>query len=120
MTEFEIYSKVVTVGGKELRLRPLTGRFIGRLFKAINSVGDIEEAINSAGDLEEVDKTKPKMSDMKEFLNEETMAAIHEVCLETMKRSYPDASKEGLEDFVTVNMFSLFEKVCEINLPSKE
>jgi hypothetical protein len=113
MSMFEIYTKTVTIttpkGPLSLSIRPLSGRFLPKLYSVIgkmSNVADVEDSGNNA----------------KEFFNnidEETVEKAHSICLETMIKSYPAEDKQALDEFVSQNLLTLLPAIIEVNLNQK-
>ena len=104
---FQIYTKEFKLkdasGNEETyRLRPLTGRFLPKLFGIMGKLSTGEG---------EVDMSK---------LDEEAMAKLHMICLETFKRSYPNEKEEALDEFVSQNLLRLIEPVFAVNMNPPE
>ncbi len=115
---FDAYAKEVeieTVAGGivKFKMRPLSGRFLPKLFTII---GKIEKVGEAEGDSEV--KKKEKFSETLDALGEDGILALHELCLETLKKSYKDESEERLDEFVSQNLFQLFPALMEVNINS--
>ena len=103
MVLFEIYTKKVdftdaTGTKKELELRPLSGRYLGKLFNAAKVFDGVEEA------------------DMLEKMDEKIIGDLHFIVLETLKTSYPKEDEKLLDEFASQNLFRLLEPVIEVNV----
>lgn len=101
---FEIYKKNVEItdanGSKDVyTLRPLSGRFLPKLYRVIK---------------------KMSPDDGKEFsvkdLDEEVLGDLHEIALETFKKSYPAQEVDVLDQWVAQNLMLLIEPLLEVNL----
>lgn len=101
---FEIYTKEVEVNGETYKLRPLSGRFIGKLYGCINKLG-VEEGMSE--------------KEAAKNLNGEAMADLHDITLETFKKSYPKEDESKLDEFVTQNLTKLIQPIIEVNLNTK-
>ncbi len=102
---FEIFTKEVEVkiGGNTHKyvLRPLSGRHLPKFYSIVKKIQQ-----NKEGD--KVDVT--------EFLDENTVASLHELTLETFKKSYPKEDEEKLDEFVSQNLLSLMEGLMQVNI----
>lgn len=98
MSKFEIYTKEVVIGNETYKLRPLSGRFLPKLYSVAKS---FNKDSSDDGSLE--------------GMSEDTISNIHSVCLETLKASYPDQKPEDLDLFVSSNLWALFKAVTEVN-----
>lgn len=102
---FEIYTKEVEIvdksGNKQVyKLRPLSGRFLPKLYSAMSKFQGIKEG-------EEFDVS---------VLDEDTVQKLHTICLETFKASYPDQDVKVLDEFVSQNLLKLLEPVIQVNV----
>jgi len=102
MTMFEIYKEEVEIDGNKYELRPLSGRFLPKLFSLMNKF-EGEEDEESIGNLDE-----------------DTIAKFHLLALETFKKSYPKEDVEKLDEFVTQNLFVLIEGLMKVNLKKQQ
>ena len=100
---FEIYTKEVKVGELTYKLRPLSGRFLPKLYAIINKFENMDEK----------DKTS---SAAFKLLDEDSITKLHELLLETFKKSYPNENVEKLEEFVSQNLLQLFEPLMQVNM----
>lgn len=98
---FEIFTKEVEIKGEKYTLRPLSGRHLPKFFKVL-------KALEGSG------KTA---DDFLTNLDEESMGLAHELCLETLKASYPDKEVALLDQFVTQNLLQMMPVLVEVNLP---
>jgi hypothetical protein len=105
MKMFEVYTKEVKIkiGDKEetYLLKPLSGKFYPKFSLLLSKFQKVTSTENGV-DLEKVDSS--------------TFGIAHELCLETMKKSYPDQKEESLDEFVTQNLFSIIPALIEVNL----
>lgn len=99
--------KSVEIDGRPYNLRPLTGRFLPKLFAVLQSFNFKQG--------EEIDTSEV----MKSF-DEATVQKLHELLLETFKKSYPKEDAEKLDEFVTQNFLQLFPALIEVNLNTKK
>lgn len=113
MTEFDIYTKQVEVGGKELKLRPLDGKHLPKMWAILTSTDD-----SSKLSKQELDKLsdEEKADLVKGMFTEENMTTIYQLCLHTMERSYPNKDEEGIKDFTSLNLMELFNVITDINM----
>ena len=106
MVTFDIYIKEVeieTCTGKQiLRLRPLSGRFLPKLYSVLKSFG--------------MGGTAVKPEELFDSLDEITIKNIHELILETLKKSYPEQKEVILDEFVSQNLLKLINALVEVNL----
>lgn len=107
MSIFEIYKKEVKLplrNGKEitLELRPLSGRFLPKLFSVASKFSADEK------------------DQMKLFEDEKSISDLHSIVLETLVKSYPTEDRAVLEDFASQNLFKLIEGVIEVNIGKQE
>jgi len=106
---FEVYTKEVKilVNDKEetYKLKPLTGRYYPKFSHLLTK---FQKASNDKDglDIEKIDS--------------ETFGVAHELCLETLKKSYPEQDVNNLDEFVTQNLFSLITALIEVNINSKK
>lgn len=96
---FEIYTEEVEVSGEKYLIRPLSGRFLPKLFSLMENFDGEED-------------NKKAMAN----LDEDTIAKFHLLALETFKKSYPKEDKDILDEFVTQNLFVLIEVIMKVNL----
>lgn len=101
---FEIYTKDVTIGGKTYSLKPLSGRFLPKLYSVMTKFNEAKEG-------EEVSMNR---------LDEDTVAKLHELSLETFKKSYPDEDADKLDGWISQNLLLLLEALITVNINSEE
>jgi len=102
---FEIFTKEVEIkvgdNVHKYTLRPLSGRFLPKLYSVIGKLqSKDEEGIGS-------------------FLEEDTIKVLHELILETFRKSYPNEDENKLDEFVSQNIMLLLEAVIEVNINDK-
>lgn len=107
---FEIYKKKVEINGTEYELRPLPGKFLPKVYHLLGKL-DFKEHKGE-------DAAEQGMRVLKAFSQDE-VAMIHDVCMETMLRSYPEQNKAQVEDFVSQNLMTLLTAVIEVNLSNR-
>ena len=107
---FEIYKKTITLNGTSYELRPLSGRFLPKLYRVLSSA-----KVEEREDMTDEERGKAFLDSM----SAQDIADLHEVVLETFKRSYPNQDKDVLEDFVSQNLMTLFGAVVEVNLNNR-
>jgi len=95
---FEIYTKEVEIKGEKYLLRPLAGRYIGKLYSVIGKLQGTDE------------------KDLLSKLDEDTMSKMYDVCYETFRSSYPKESEETVANFVSQNLMKLIEPVITVNI----
>ena len=105
MTQFEIYTKLVNIKDSEYKIRPLAGRFLPKLYSIFAKI--------------EADRKEHGEDNFLRALDEQTILFTHELCLETMRKSYPDRDAVLLDEFVSQNLWAVFSAVAEVNLNNK-
>jgi len=111
---FEIYTKEVEIkepSGNlvKYKLRPLSGRFLSRVF-------DIVKVLSK----QDIDKTLSKEEQAKksfDAFSEDVVNKLHSVVFETLKASYPKENHEQLDAFTSQNMLYFMDAVISINMP---
>lgn len=101
MTRFDIYTKTVEIAGNDYIIKPLPGKFYDKFLRVIKGFN-----VSTGTDQELLDSLSP-----------ESFKEAHELCVETMKLSYPDDPVDKIDLWVTQNFNKIFEAVTEINLP---
>jgi hypothetical protein len=99
---FDIYTKEVEIKGEKYTLRPLSGRFIGKLYSIV-------------GKMSETGK-----EDLSKQFDEETMANMYDLAYETFKASYPDQDEKTISAFVSQNLMLLIEPIVQVNINQPE
>ena len=95
---FGINTKEVVIKGDTYVLRPLSGRFIGKLYSVIGKLqGKDEKEIASN-------------------LDEDTMSKMFDIVFETFKASYPKQDEKSVSEFVSQNLMILIEPVVSVNV----
>jgi hypothetical protein len=97
---FETYDTEVEIDGQKYTLKPVSGRYLGKLMNVVRKFQGKSD------------------SNIIESLDEEAVANLYEVSLETFKKSYPSEDVAKLEAFVTQNLFKLIEGVMKVNIKS--
>lgn len=105
MTQFEIYTKLVKINDAEYKVRPLAGRFLPKLYAVFAKI--------------EAGRKEHGEDNFLQALDDQTILFAHELCLETMKKSYPERDPAVLDEFVSQNLWAVFGAVAEVNLNSK-
>jgi len=104
---FDIYTKdiEVEINGEtqKYKFRPLSGRFLPRLYSVIGAMQKVEDTEKTLQSLEE-----------KDFAN------LHTLVLETFKASYPKEDADKLDLFVSQNLFKFVEPVMQVNMNADE
>jgi len=95
---FDIYTTEVEINNEKYTLRPLSGRFIGKLYSVIGKL--------QADDEKEVIKQ----------LDEDTMNKFYEIAYETFKSSYPNIEDDKVKQFVSQNLIKLIEPIVKVNI----
>jgi hypothetical protein len=115
MSVFEIYTKAITLkttgGDREFKLRPLSGKHLPKLYKVMKIFMGQEETEG----LTEAEKNQ-KFFDK---LNEETIADLHSMLVETFVKSYPQDSKDEIDEFVSQNLIALMPALIEVNFNNR-
>ena len=104
---FELYTEEVKLkdpSGKEetYRLRPLTGRYLPKLYSIISKLHNDDGS-------EDIDVSN---------FDEKTIADMHTIVFETFKRSYPNEDETKLDEFVSQNLMKLVGPVFGLNIKS--
>ena len=60
---------------------------------------------------------KSGSSDIEDVIDEEFMSAVMDVCKRSLRTSYPDASDDVLDMFVTLYSHQLLPAIIELNSP---
>jgi hypothetical protein len=107
--EFEVFTKEVEINGQKYKLRPLSGRHLPKLFNVIKKIEVNEGSTNNEA-----------VSSFLSKIDEETIQDLHSLGLETLKKSYPNSNQETLDEFVTQNLFKLFEAITQVNIPHQD
>jgi len=97
--------KLKRANGEEdtFTIHPLTYKYLPKIFNLLNKLKDLDG-------LEEDNTSK-----FFEVFDEPTIMSLQELCLATMKISYPEEKEEVLQSFVTSNLFEIFPIVIEVN-----
>ena len=93
-----------------LMLKPLKGKYYKKLWTLSGTL------MSNKSIKENANATEEELGE--EFfksLSEENVEKLHEVCLETLKLSYPSANVDDLELFVSSHLFNLFGVIMQIN-----
>jgi hypothetical protein len=93
---FEIYKKTVQVNGVGYEIKPLSGKFLPKMFALMKTFQGSDDVVSK--------------------LDEATVATMHELCLETFKQSYPDKGIDDLDRFVSQNLVAIFPLVVDVNV----
>jgi hypothetical protein len=110
---FDVYVKDVKVktktGEVSLKIRPLSGKYLPKLYAAIGKLSFSDDA-----ELSDAERSKQFL----QSLDEAAVQNLHEVVLETLKKSYPGEPVESLDEFASQYFIQLFPLVIEVNLGS--
>lgn len=106
---FEVYKEEVeleTPSGKfKYKLVPLDGEYLAKLFGIVTNL-NLKEGVS---DEEMIKNFKP-----------EVIKDMHNIVLETFKRSYPkEFEAEDMEGFVSQNLLKLFQPIIKLNVKEK-
>lgn len=104
--EFSIFTKEVEIDGTTYKLRPLSGRFLPKLYAVISKI-DLKEGEDVSNE------------EMMKMLDEANIVNLHFIALETFKKSYPDKNVDELDEWVSQNLLNLLGSLIEVNLNSK-
>jgi len=88
----------------DLTLKPITGIMLKKVFSisnAFKNVGEDEEAY------------------LELLANTEVLSDCLDIVTESIHKSYPDWSKETVDEFVSVNLFALLSLVFQTNARQK-
>lgn len=102
MTMFDVYTKNITINATEYKIRPLAGRFLPKLYRVFASIENGKKAHGEDNFLQALDET--------------TVSFVHELCVETITKSYPDKDPVVIEEFVSQNLWAIFGAIAEVNL----
>lgn len=96
---FEIYQREVEINGTKYTLKPLSGKYLPKLYSLVSVFDKVgkDDAFASA-------------------LDEKTVEIMFTVCFESFRSSYPNEPAEKLEAFVSQNLVKIFPAVVEVNL----
>lgn len=111
---FEIYTKEVEIkepNGNvvKYKLRPLSGRFLPKLYSIIGTMKKNETNTKGLTDEEKAAKAF-------ENLDEDTVNKLHSLTFETLKKSYPKEDAEVLDEFASQNLMQFLGALIEVNL----
>ena len=95
----------IEIDGKQYIIRPLTGKYIGKLFTVMKSMSKIKEG------------SSPE--EIFSVINEDTATALHELIYATLQKANTGMNPEELDEYVTQDMFKLMGKILEINMPKQ-
>lgn len=104
---FSVKTTEIEIEGEKYELKPLTGKYLPQIYSIVQKMQEANpDGKEDANTLAAFDK--------------QTVEDLHEVCLETMKKSYPSQDTKELEDWVSQNMLLLIEGVFTVNLGSQK
>jgi hypothetical protein len=101
---FEITTRDVVIKGETYKLRPLTGRFLPKLYAI----------------LAKAPKDQDQEGVMKMFADEQVVQNLYDIAVETLKKSYPEKDITQVEEFVSQNLLALFQPLIELNLGTEQ
>lgn len=87
----------ITIDGKDITIKPLTGKYFAKFMKAASKMPQDESA--------------------KDF-DEEAIAAFHELGVASIKDSFKDLSPDEIEFIVTSNFATIIKVVASVNTPN--
>lgn len=96
-----------------LTLKPLRGKHYKKLWTLSGKLMSTKGIKKDATDEE-------RGEEFFKTLDEDSVEKLHEVCLETLKLSYPSAKVDELELFVSSHLFNLFGVIMQINFGEAE
>lgn len=96
--EFHIYTKDVKIGDTTYTIRPLTGRYLPKLYNAVSEMASEDGKVKT------------------EALSEKNMADLHLLAFETFKKSYPQEDETTLDEFVSQNLLGIIGPMVEVNM----
>lgn len=99
---FEVFSKTIKIKDDEYTLRPLSGRYLPKLYEVASKLGK--------GDDEE---------DILANLNEEVVKKLHDLALQTFVTAYPQEDKDKIDLFVSQNLLEILPVLIELNMGSE-
>jgi len=102
---FEIYENTIEIEGENYIIKPLSGKYIGLLFEVIKDL-DVEDKEDEKAILQK--------------LSADVIAKLHEICFQTMKKSYPEQQDDKLSDWVSQNLFNLVKPIVKVNINNKQ
>lgn len=100
--DFHIFTKDIKIGDTTYTLRPLTGRFLPKLYGVITKLTKEDGNVNLSE------------------LNENNIKDLHLLALETFKKSYPQENEEKIDEFVSQNLMPIITALVEVNLASTD
>lgn len=113
-TMFELYTKEVEIAGQKYKFRPLSGRYIGKLYKltmAMSKARDEASAENPGASDEVLNKET-----MVRFMTEENVLNLHTLSCEMVKASYPDQDPQHVDEWVSQNLLEMLGPLNEVNM----
>jgi UDP-galactopyranose mutase len=118
MKMFEVYTKEVQIKDSNgnvntYKLRPLSGRFTKKLFDTIKATAPKNKLDESLTEEEQ------RIERLKQ-LDTQALQDLHELLVETFKKSYPNQELEQIDEFCTQNLMSLLEPLLEVNMGKDE
>ena len=111
---FEIYTKEVEIkepNGNvvKYKLRPLSGRFLPKLYSILGKMQVRQKELKGLSEEEKNIKSF-------EQLDEDTISKLHSLTFETLKKSYPKENEEVLNEFASQNLLQFLGALIEVNL----
>jgi hypothetical protein len=106
MTMFDIYVEEFEIEDskgnvEKYRIKPLTGKYLPKMYDIVSRMGDAENVDIS-------------------MFDEKTVSMIHELCLESFKKSYPNEPEDLLNAFVSQNLMVIMAAVFKVNMRVKQ
>lgn len=85
------------IDGKKITIKPLTGRYFAKFMKAASKMPQ----------------------DGNTDIDEESIAAFHELGVVSLQEAYKDLPKEEIEYVVTSNFSTIIKAVASVNTPKE-
>lgn len=102
---FEVFTKEVEINDEKYELRPLTGKYLPKLYAVSSKLGRFDE---------------DSQDEFLDALDEEVVSKIFELAVETFRKSYPDQDEEQVEQWVAQNLMVILPALIEVNLNGPE
>ncbi len=87
----------LTIDGKEITIKPLTGKYFAKFMKAASKMP--QEGSTD--------------------IDEEAVASFHELGVVSLQEAYKELSKEEIEYVVTSNFSNVIKAVASVNTPKE-
>lgn len=100
-----IRTKEIELEGKQIVIRPLNGKYIGKMFTVLKKVAGLKE------------DSPPE--ELMQSLDDEAVTALHIVITETLRKANIGVEGDELEELASQNLFNLMGPILEINMPKQ-